>query len=106
VELQDDIAEAAANNDFERASRVEAELDALVTQLAAATGLDGRPRQFTGADERARVSVTKAIRSAISHLGAQLPELGHHLTITVHTGSRCVYQPDPRVDQRWQTEQM
>ena len=106
TDLQDDLAEATANNDYERASRVEAELDALVTQLAAATGLGGRPRHFTGADERARVSVTKAIRSAINHLNAELPELGHHLTVTVHTGSRCVYQPDPRLPQRWQTEQL
>jgi hypothetical protein len=106
TDLQDDVAEATANNDFERASRAEAELDALVSQLAAATGLAGRPRRFTGADERARVSVTKAIRSAIAHLSAELPELGRHLTATVHTGSRCVYRPDPRLPQRWQTERV
>jgi hypothetical protein len=106
TDLQDDLAEATANNDFERASRIEAELDALVTQLAAATGLAGRSRLFAGADERARVSVTKAIRSAIKHLNAELPELGRHLTVTVHTGSRCVYQPDPRLSERWQTERL
>jgi hypothetical protein len=106
TDLQDDLAEATANNDLERASRAEAELDALVTQLAAATGFAGRPRHFIGADERARVSVTKAIRAAIKHLDAELPELGRHLTVTVHTGSRCVYQPDPRLPDRWQTERL
>ena len=106
TDLQEDIDEATSNNDIERAARAEAELDALVQQLASATGVAGRPRRFVGADERARVSVTKAIRSAINHLGEQLPDLGQHLTATVHTGSHCVYQPDPRVPDRWTTERL
>jgi tetratricopeptide (TPR) repeat protein len=106
TDLQDDIDEATANNDIESAAKAEAELDALVTHLAAATGVGGRRRRFTGAEERARVSVTKAIRSAIGHLGDQLPDLGRHLAATVHTGSRCVYQPDPRAPDRWTTERM
>jgi hypothetical protein len=106
IDLHEDIDEATTNNDIERAARAEAELDALVAELASATGVGGRSRRFTGADERARVSVTKAIRSAICHLGKQLPALGHHLTATVRTGHRCVYQPDPRVPHRWATERM
>jgi hypothetical protein len=106
TDLHEDIDEATGNNDIERAAQAEAELDALVAQLAAATGVGGRPRRFTGADERARVSVTKAIRSTINHLGEQLPDLRRHLVATVHTGHRCVYQPDPRAPQGWTTEQM
>jgi len=106
IDLQNDVEEATANNDIERAARAEAELDALVEHLAAATGIHGRSRTFNGADERARVSVTKAIRSTISHLGEQVPELGRHLTATVHTGTRCVYRPDPRAPHRWQTERL
>jgi hypothetical protein len=52
------------------------------------------------------VSVTKAIRAAINHLGEQLPELGRHLTTTVRTGSRCVYLPDPRAPHTWTTERL
>jgi hypothetical protein len=106
TDLHEDIDEATANNDIERAARAEAELDTLVAQLASATGVGGRSRRFSGADERARVSVTKAIRSTINHLAEQLPDLGQHLTATVHTGSRCVYQPDPRAPHRWTTERM
>jgi hypothetical protein len=106
ADLQEDIDEASANHDIERAARAQAELDALVEHLAAATGLAGTSRQFTGASERARVSVTKAIRSTINRLGTELPELGRHLAATVHTGSRCVYQPDPRAHRTWTTEQM
>ena len=106
TDLQSDIDEATANNDIERAASAEAELDALVEQLALATGFGGRSRQFNGADERARVSVTKAIRSTIHHLRQELPDLERHLTATVHTGSRCVYQPDPRAPHRWTTERL
>jgi non-specific serine/threonine protein kinase len=106
TDLHEDIEEATANNDIERSARAQAELDLVVAHLASATGVGGRPRQFSGADERARVSVTKAIRSAISHVGVQLPELGRHLSATVHTGHRCVYVPDPRAAQCWTTEQM
>jgi tetratricopeptide (TPR) repeat protein len=106
TDLQVDIDEATTNNDIERTARAESELDALVEQLALATGFGGRSRQFNGADERARVSVTKAIRSAIHHLRVELPELERHLTATVRTGSRCIYQPDPRAPQRWTTERL
>ena len=106
TDLQADIDEATSNNDIQRAALAEAELDALVEQLAVATGFGGRPRRFNGADEKARVSVTKAIRSAIHHLRDQLPELERHLTATVHTGSRCVYRPDPRATQLWTTERL
>jgi tetratricopeptide (TPR) repeat protein len=106
TDLQEDIEEATFNHDTERAAGAEAELDTLVEHLASATGFRGRPRRFVGADERARVSVTKAIRSAINHLGEQLPDLGRHLTATVRTGTRCVYQPDPRIPHRWTTERL
>jgi len=106
TDLQEDIDDATSDNDIERGARAKAELDALVGQLAAVTGVGGRPRRFAGADERARVSVTKAIRTAISHLDEQLPDLGRHLAATVHTGTRCLYQPDPRVRQRWTTERV
>jgi hypothetical protein len=106
ADLQAEVDEATANNDLARVAMAEAQLEAFVHHLAAATGVGGRPRQFTGADERARVSVTKAIRATITHVGELLPELARHLAATVHTGGRCVYQPDPRVPHRWQMERM
>jgi hypothetical protein len=104
TDLQADIDEAAAHHDLERAARAEAELDALVEHLTTASGLGGRKRRFSGPDERARVSVTKALRSALANVGEHLPELGAHLTATVHTGHRCVYRPDPRAAEPWETE--
>ena len=59
ADLRDDIDEATFNNDIERSAKANWELDILVEQLTAAAGTRGRARQqFTGADERARMSVT------------------------------------------------
>ncbi|MBB5872785.1 hypothetical protein F4553_006219 [Allocatelliglobosispora scoriae] len=65
----------------------------LRAELAAATGLHGRVRAFTGDPERARIAVGKAIRRAVARVAEFEPELGAHLQATVHTGSRCSYRP-------------
>ena len=101
-DLQADLAEAEAWNDPERAARVEAELDALTHQLAAAMGLGGRDRSAGAAAERARVSVTRAIRSSLERIGRQSQSLGAHLDATVRTGTFCSYVPDPRAPIIWQ----
>src|SRR5262249_34022756 len=90
-ELRADIAEAATWNDPERAARSRAELDALTHELAAAIGRGGRDRQTGSAAERARVSVTRAIRSAMARIAAQDAALGAHLEATVRTGTFCSY---------------
>jgi hypothetical protein len=41
--------------------------------------------------------VTWFITGTISAAKSDTPQLGQHLAATVHTGSHCVYQPDPRV---------
>jgi tetratricopeptide (TPR) repeat protein len=51
-ELAADLAEAEGANDLHRAERLRLELDTLVDQLEAATGLGGRPRHFPDGHER------------------------------------------------------
>ena len=53
-ELDAEVAEAESGHDLARAERLRAERDAVVEQLAAATGLAGRPRAFVDDAERAR----------------------------------------------------
>ncbi len=55
----------------------------------------------TDALERARVSVTRAIRAALQRLGAYHPALVEHLSATVRTGAACSYAPDPRRRIEW-----
>ena len=100
-ELQEDIAEAEDFNDPERAARAQEEMDALLEQLGAAVGLGGRDRKAASQAERARLSVTKAIKSAVTRIGEADAALGRHLVTTIRTGIYCSYNPDPRVATDW-----
>jgi pimeloyl-ACP methyl ester carboxylesterase/class 3 adenylate cyclase len=101
AELEVEIEEAQRWNDLERSARAEGELDALTRELARAVGLGGRDRRAASDSERARVSVTKAVRSAVRRLEDQHPELGRHLSLAVRTGTFCTYDPDPRLLVSW-----
>lgn len=102
TELEAEIEQARRWNDPQRTARAEGELDALTRQLAGALGLGGRDRRAASDSERARASVTKAVRSAVRRLDDQHPELGRHLTLAVHTGTFCTYDPDPRAPVTWE----
>ena len=101
AELEAEIEQARRWNDVERTARAEGELDALTRELAGALGLGGRDRRAASDSERARASVSKAVRSAVRRLEEQHPELGRHLSLAVHTGTFCTYDPDPRVPVTW-----
>lgn len=102
-ELRDEIADGETANDPERTARAQAELQFITAELSRAVGLGGRDRRSASAGERARVSVTRAIRAAIARIGEQSPTLAQHLGDTVHTGTYCSYTPDRRVPIRWTT---
>ena len=91
--LDEELAEAEAWHDTERASRLRAEKDFLVRELAAATGLGGRPRRLGAESERARLNVTRAIRSGIAKIRDRAPAAAAHLDRSVRTGTRCSYSP-------------
>jgi hypothetical protein len=93
ADLDTELAEAEEWNDTERASRLRAEKDFLVRELAAATGLGGRARRLGSESERARINVTRAIRSAISRIRHRAPDAAAHLDECVRTGTRCAYSP-------------
>jgi tetratricopeptide (TPR) repeat protein len=101
VELREELDEARAFNDPERAERAETELEFVSGELARAVGFGGRDRKAASAVERARLSVTRAIRSAIDHVGQQHPELGRHLDSAVRTGTYCRYAPPPDDTVSW-----
>jgi non-specific serine/threonine protein kinase len=100
-ELRAEIAEAESWNDFERAERARHELEFLVRELGRAVGLGGRDRRAASSTERARLSVTRAIRSAMGRIAAQLPALGAHLDESIRTGTHCSYHPDSSADPGW-----
>ena len=101
-ELQEEVDDAGAANDPIRAERAEAELDALVQQLAEAFGLSGRVRASGSAAERARSAVGWRIRAAVRHAAEMHPELGRHLRTAVRTGTWCSYRPEAAI--RWDVD--
>jgi hypothetical protein len=102
AEIDDDIVEARALGDGERERQADAEREFLARELSRAFGLGGRERSAGSASERARASVTRAVRSAMLRIGAHDPQLAQHLHRTIHTGTHCVYLPDPREPLTWQ----
>ena len=94
LDLKEEIEEATTWGDEERAARAREELQMLTAELAAAVGLGGRDRIAGSAAERARLSVTKAVRRAIARIGESDPELQRHLENSVKTGAFCSYRPE------------
>jgi non-specific serine/threonine protein kinase len=101
-ELEEDLDESASRHDIERASRIKVEIDAITYELASAAGLGGRDRRMPSPAERARVSVTKAIRGAVRAIAADCPQLGFHLEASVRTGRLCCYAPPGEAAPDWQ----
>jgi tetratricopeptide (TPR) repeat protein len=100
-ELQEEIDEAEAFNDPERASRLREELVFVARELAGAVGIGGRDRKSGSDAERARVNVTRAIRTALKRIAEHDPALGHRLNTDIHTGTFCVYVPAPGDEPVW-----
>ncbi|MBI4728413.1 MAG: tetratricopeptide repeat protein [Acidobacteria bacterium] len=100
-ELAEDLEEARSWDDPERAAAAEEEMHRLTEELARAVGLGGRDVRSAAVAERARSSVTKAIKSAISRIAGCDKDLGRHLSATVRTGVFCSYAPDPRLPAEW-----
>lgn len=101
-DLEEEIAEAEAWNDEARVVIARDELSAVAEEVAHSTGLGGRSRSFSSDSERARVSVTRVIKAALSRIGEESPELKHHFASTVRTGTYCSYNPDPRLPILWE----
>ena len=102
-ELEEELAEATSWADPVRAAKARQEMQFLADELAAAVGLRGRDRTAGSPAERARVSITKAVKIALSRIRVHSPALADHLDATVHTGTFCSYAPDPRVPITWRT---
>jgi tetratricopeptide (TPR) repeat protein len=101
AEIEEDIAEARAFDDDARVALAEADREFLTRELSRAVGLGGSDRRSGSALERARVSVTRAIRTAMGRITEHHATLGEHLDRTIRTGTYCAYMPDPIAVPRW-----
>ncbi len=99
--LRTEINEALDAGADLRAEELQGELDQLVGQLAQAFGLGGRSRKASSASERARLNVTRALRTAAARLAEALPEAGPALERRLRTGLYCAYEPSADDDVHW-----
>jgi len=82
----------------------EEEIEFLGRELARATGPGGRDRKAGSWAEKARVNVTRRIKTAIAKIAEQHCSLGRYLATTIKTGNFCCYEPDPRIPVVWDIE--
>jgi predicted ATPase len=93
ADLDEELDDAEARHDVARHAKRSAEREALLREVARATGLGGKPRRAGSATEKARLNVTRTIRHAIAYLRATNPELAAHLNESITTGVSCSYEP-------------
>src|SRR5262249_21697797 len=58
-------------------------------------------RNGQAAFERARLTVTKSLKTALEKIRRSNPVLGAHLEATIRRGYFCSYTPDPRLHIAW-----
>jgi tetratricopeptide (TPR) repeat protein len=105
AKLRAEVADAEKLGDATRAGRAREELEFVSRELGLAVGLGGRDRSDAGSHaERARVNVTRAIRSTLKRIAGYDARLGRELEGAVKTGTFCVYEPDPQRPLRWTVE--
>jgi predicted ATPase len=97
AELDAALEAAEGHDDVPRHAKVSAEREALVRELARATGLGGKARRSGSPVEKARLNVTRTIRHAITQLQSAFPELATHLDESIVTGVACSYEPSGNV---------
>src|SRR6266566_4932645 len=100
-DLEQELAEADQWADIGRLESARAERDALLDELARATGLGGRARTTGSSQERARVAVKKTLSAATERIASVDRPLADHLRTRIHTGLSCSYEPDPASGLDW-----
>lgn len=99
--LEAQLASAEARRDGGSAEHARAELEFVRRELSSAVGIGGRDRETGSHSERARINVTRAVRSTLKRIAGYDARLGAELEAGVKTGTFCVYQPDPRRPLVW-----
>ncbi len=102
VELREELEVLRERGDEARAARVESEIDFLLREIARAVGLGGRDRRAGSAAERARLNVTRAIKSALQKISEHNGQLGEQLDRSIRTGSFSCYLANPHAPITWQ----
>lgn len=92
--LREQFEDADAANDLGRKEALRREIDAIAAELARGLGLGGRRRRAGSQAERARVTVTRAIKQALKVVDEHDQAFGTFLRRSVKTGHFCSFRSD------------
>jgi predicted ATPase len=101
-ELKEEHEDLLERGDRERAEEIQDKIEKIEHALASSEGLNNRDRAHGSDAERARLNVTRAIRSALERVSDHHPVLGKLLNDSIRTGSYCSYVPNLRIQVEWQ----
>ncbi|HTY56957.1 MAG TPA: ATP-binding protein [Candidatus Binataceae bacterium] len=101
-ELEEELDTAREFNDLGRIAKLQQEHEFLMREMARAIGLRGRDRKEISIGERARVSVTHAIKFVIQRIAREEPELGRLLSAAIRTGLYCSFMAELLDETPWQ----
>ena len=99
-ELKEDLAGARKLNDLGRQDKLQDEVDLVAEHLQKLYGLRGRTRKLSSDAERARTSVTNAIRRMLTSdaVMKKLPAAHRHLDNSISRGIFMSYNPEKPID--------
>jgi hypothetical protein len=101
-ELDEEIAEAQADNDYGALADLQREREEILQQVRQSVGLRGRIRIESDDRERVRVAVRGAIRRVVQDIRQEDARLAEHLSPpNLQCGWNPCYAPDP--DVHWET---
>jgi class 3 adenylate cyclase len=101
-ELSEMLEDQRERGNHERADEIEGEIEDLRREIARGVGIGGRDRRAGTNAERARLSVSRAIKTAIQQIAEQQAALGELLERCIRTGSFCSYAPNVECPVTWQ----
>jgi hypothetical protein len=97
TEIDEELAEAEANNDLSRKDKLSEERAALYAEIGSATGLRGKNRKAADDRERHRQAVSVAIHRALRAVKNVHEPLWQHLSNSLKIGEFLSYTPDQSI---------
>src|SRR5262249_53003085 len=101
-DLDELLQEQRERGNHERADQIESEINFYKREIQRAVGVGGRHRRTGSNAERARLSVTSAIKTALEKISEPDGELGNLVGRSIRTGSFCSYVPSPESPVIWE----
>lgn len=95
LEISEEIRLAELNHDLAQLSQLKEEHRVILAETIRVVGWSGQIRE-SGENDRARMSVQRAIKRARDNIRKASPQLGRHLD-QIKTGLQIVYEPDPEI---------